>query len=89
MAAMETPTPEAIKALRKKHDLQQKEVGDMLYASRRTVQYWEDGTRAMPLASWELLNVRLGEMQPRPVGDFVKPETAVAKPVPGRKNKPA
>lgn len=88
MPNMESPTPDAIKALRKKHNLQQNEVGAMVYVARRTVQYWEDGARAMPAAAWELLNIRLGEMQPRPVGDFLAPQASDPKPVPGRKNKP-
>lgn len=68
---MNEPTPEALKLLRDKHDLNQVEVANLVYVSRRTVQYWEDGNRSIPKATWELLNVRLGEMEPVPKEDLL------------------
>lgn len=61
------PLPEDIAALRARHDLTQEEFGELAHASRRTVQNWEAGSgssdhRKIPLAAWELLQLKLGEL---------------------------
>lgn len=78
-----TCSPAAIKALREAHRLHQVQVAALLYVSRRTVQYWEEGARDMPLGLWELFNVRVGEMAPIPAQDLLQ-----AVPVP-RPKKPS
>ena len=81
---MNAPTPEAIKALREKHDLQQVQLAQLVYVSRRTVQYWEEGERAMPRSAWELVNIRLGEMEPVPTADLLAQVIEPSKPKSGR-----
>lgn len=77
------PTPEALKDLRDRYNLNQVEVSRLVYVSRRTVQYWEEGNRAIPKAAWELLNIRLGECQPVPLAELLgTPEVPVE---PGKK----
>lgn len=75
-------SPSDLKALREKHQLHQTQVAALLYVSRRTVQYWEEGGRDMPLGLWELLNVRLGEMAPLPPAQLLSERVVTRRPKP-------
>ena len=55
----EQPTPDEIKQFRAQTGLSQTEFGKMLYSNRRMVQYWEAGQFKMPIATWELANLKL------------------------------
>lgn len=67
---MDHLTPEDIQNLRIEHNLQQKELAAMLYTTIRNVQYYEAGKRVMPMHMCELLLVRLGKMEARPISGF-------------------
>lgn len=66
-------SPEELRALRTKHGLTQAQVGLLARTSvfkgekksfqSRRVQAWEAGENRMPLASWELLQVKLSMLQ--------------------------
>lgn len=47
------PRPADIFTARETADLTQFELGELLYASRRTVQDWEAGKRNMQVLTWE------------------------------------
>jgi len=55
------PTPEALKALREKHDISQAKVAQLLYITLRQVQYYEAGKTPIPQAYWELLKIKLSK----------------------------
>ena len=60
------PTPEEIRALILKAGLKRAEASELLHASRRTWDKWtakpdSKDNRAMPLAAWELLLIKVGK----------------------------
>jgi len=60
------PTPAEVKTLREHHRLTRWEFGQLVYQTERAVTAWEQGTRAMPLALWELMIYKLdGTLPPR------------------------
>ncbi|CAB3976103.1 hypothetical protein BCO9919_07459 [Burkholderia cenocepacia] len=66
MAEIAQPTPDQISALIKKHGLSRQEAADLLHVSKFTWNGWVSPadnkmSRAMPLAAWELLLIKLGE----------------------------
>lgn len=65
MDTLKQPTNEDIKALLKKHGLTREEAGALVYVSVHTVDSWTAPSgakqRQMPLASWELLLLKLDE----------------------------
>ncbi|WP_175751119.1 transcriptional regulator [Burkholderia anthina] len=68
MTAITQPTPEQISDLIKKHGLSRQEAADLLHVSKFTWNGWVSPvdnkmSRAMPLAAWELLLIKLGEHQ--------------------------
>ncbi|GAB4181270.1 MAG: hypothetical protein Tsb002_01080 [Wenzhouxiangellaceae bacterium] len=54
-----SPTPEQLKQFRKEAGITQKQAADLLYVSLRAYQYWEDGSREMIPALFELLRVKV------------------------------
>jgi len=57
--------PRNIKMLREKYDLNRKQFGRLVYATERAVYSWELGDRDMPEGLWELINIKLGEIDVR------------------------
>jgi hypothetical protein len=62
------PSPEEIRTMLKKHKLTREQAAGLLHVSLRTLHNWlaPVGTvnyRAMPLAAWELLLIKLGEKE--------------------------
>ena len=55
----ERPEPATIKATRQAARLTPREAGALVHASSRLWRMWEQGRHAMPLASWELFNLKL------------------------------
>jgi hypothetical protein len=67
-STLETPSPDEIREMLKKHKLTREQAASLLHVSLRTMHNWlaPDGTvnyRAMPLAAWELLLIKLGEKE--------------------------
>lgn len=56
---MKQPTAEEIKKLRAKHKLTQGQAGALIYVGEQQWYKYEAGLRNMPLANWELLNIKL------------------------------
>jgi transcriptional regulator with XRE-family HTH domain len=46
--------------LRRSFGYSQSEMAEMCYVSLRTWQWWESGKRSIPLATYELLLIKLG-----------------------------
>ncbi|WP_321885891.1 helix-turn-helix domain-containing protein [Paraburkholderia bannensis] len=66
MSNITQPTAEQISALIKKHGLSRQEAADLVHVSKFTWNGWvapadNKMARAMPLAAWELLLIKLGE----------------------------
>ena len=55
---MQHPEPKQIKDLRKSLKLTTEDAGNLLHISARTFQRWERGTTKMPLAYWELFELK-------------------------------
>jgi putative transcriptional regulator len=53
------PTPEAIRAARDAVGLTQRAAADLIYATERAWQAWEQGTRPMHPALWEYWGLRV------------------------------
>ncbi|SEO00991.1 hypothetical protein SAMN05216404_1105 [Nitrosospira multiformis] len=67
-STLTTPSPDEIRAVLKKHNLTREQAASLLHVSLRTMHNWlaPVGTvnyRAMPLAAWELLLIKLGEKE--------------------------
>lgn len=67
-STLEAPSPDEIRAMLKKHKLTREQASSLLHVSLRTMHNWlaPAGTvnyRAMPLAAWELLLIKLGEKE--------------------------
>lgn len=75
---MKTPTPEAVKALRTRYKLTQAEFGKLIHASRVAVTLWETGTNTVAPAWWELLNLKVKELD-HPGQTFATPTPAEIK----------
>jgi len=85
---IQPPQPDEVRGLRERHTLKQAEFASLLHSSVRTVQHWEAtaGTpehRKMPLASWELALLKLGEMDLD--GEAITPKPKVKR----QRNRPA
>lgn len=52
------PSPDQIREARHRAGLTQEQAGAVIGASRRTWQNWENGTRNMPGAKWELFQIK-------------------------------
>lgn len=52
------PSPSAIKEARHRAGLTQEQAGAVVGTSRRGWQNWENGTRSMPAAKWELFQLK-------------------------------
>ena len=66
--ALPVPSPDEIRDMLKKHKLTREQASNLLHVSLRTMHNWlaPIGTvnyRAMPLAAWELLLIKLGEKE--------------------------
>jgi hypothetical protein len=66
--AITAPSPDEIRETLKKHKLTREQAASLLHVSLRTMHNWlaPIGTvnyRAMPLAAWELLLIKLGEKE--------------------------
>lgn len=57
------PTPSEIRALRLAAGLTQKFTANLVHASLRALQQWESGERHMHLAFWELLQIKIKQLQ--------------------------
>lgn len=58
-AGVKRPTPAQIKAARIAANLTQEQAGARVHAALRTWQQWEGDDRAMPLAAWELFQLKI------------------------------
>ena len=56
--------PEAIRALRTKHQLTRVEFARLIWSTPRAVTSWEQGQRPMPAAQWELALIKLEKREP-------------------------
>ena len=56
-------SPLQIKHLRLKHGLDQREFGQLVWQSERSVRAWEQGERNMPSALIELVYIKLNETE--------------------------
>lgn len=54
-----TPTPDAIRAARVAAGLTQAKAANLVYAGLRTWNRWESGQQDMPLAEWDLFQLRV------------------------------
>jgi len=55
---LNSPTPKQIKDLRKSLRLSTEDAGNLLHISARTFQRYERGNTKMPLAYWELFELK-------------------------------
>lgn len=55
---MNAPTPDAIRAWRRAAGLSAAAAAALVHVSARTWLRWESGDSAMPLACWELANIK-------------------------------
>jgi DNA-binding XRE family transcriptional regulator len=53
------PSPAEISEARHHAGLTQEQAGAVIGATRRTWQNWENGTRNMPPAKWELFQIKV------------------------------
>jgi len=58
---MKSPIPEKIKQIRREAGLSQTRAAAIMYCSLGAWQKWENGTRRMHPAFWELFLIKLGE----------------------------
>jgi len=56
---MNSPSPEELRALRTWAGLTQSQCAAFVYVTLGCYQKWEQGDRAMPAASWELMNWKI------------------------------
>jgi DNA-binding transcriptional regulator YiaG len=57
-------TPKALCDLMYAHKLNAKKTAHLLHVSTASIYHWRTGTRKMPVALWELLNIKV-ERVPR------------------------
>lgn len=62
---MHHPTPEEVKALRTEAGLTQNAFAEIARASPAALQSWEQGRKACPVNTWEVLLVYFGKVPPR------------------------
>ncbi len=67
MTPIEQPTPDQIRAVLKKHSITREQAAGLLHVSLRAMHNWlapkdTANHRAMPVAAWELLLIKLGEI---------------------------
>lgn len=55
---MKSPLPDEIKRMRRQSGLTQTEAAGLVHVDLRAWQYWEAGGRNMPLAVWELFQIK-------------------------------
>lgn len=63
MNSKNSPTREQIRAARLSSGITQTVAGALLHTTCRTWQQWEAGDRRMHPAFWELLNIKLMDIQ--------------------------
>lgn len=56
---MKQPTPDQIRSKREAHKLSATNAASLVHVAVRTWYQWESGDRHMPLAAWELFNIKL------------------------------
>jgi|TARA_R110000822_G_scaffold272761_1_gene395269 DNA-binding transcriptional regulator YiaG len=61
------PEPKQLKDLRDSVNFTPKQAGDLLHVNARTFQRWEKGSTRMPLAYWELFEVKIRVIRNRMV----------------------
>jgi DNA (cytosine-5)-methyltransferase 1 len=61
MADLPDPTPERIRAARSESGHSQSAAAAVVHVKLRTWQAWEYGTRQMPMAAWELYQIKTGK----------------------------
>jgi len=66
-------TPENIRKLREKHDLNRDQFARLVYSTPRAVYSWELGERNMPEGLWELALIKLEQAAPN-IPEFVEPK---------------
>lgn len=54
--------PTALQVARARGELTQAQAAALVYCTGRAWRYWEDGTRKMPLALWELFQIKVKEV---------------------------
>lgn len=59
------PSPDTIRALRAAHGITQADLADVVHATLRAVQSWEQGDRPMHPAIYGYALARLGTMPPK------------------------
>lgn len=59
------PEPKQIKDMRLSVKLDTTQAGNLLHVSARTFQRWERGTSKMPLAYWELFELKVRVVKSR------------------------
>ena len=60
-----SPTPDEIKALRKRHGITQSQAAAILGITLNGFQRYEQDERKMKAAFWRLLRIQLGELKPK------------------------
>lgn len=53
------PSPNAVRELRESFGMSRTEFAKLVFASPKSVQSWEYGTRRMPKSTWALANILL------------------------------
>lgn len=66
MGAPKSPKPADIRRARERIGYSQTVAAEVIYSALRTWQGWEDGSRAMHPALWELWQHKVG-VQPAPI----------------------
>jgi DNA-binding transcriptional regulator YiaG len=56
---MDSPTPDEIKTARKAAGLSQTAAAALVHSGLRTWQQWEEGSRRMSPAHWELFKIKV------------------------------
>jgi hypothetical protein len=67
-STLTTPSPDEIRTLLKKHGITRETASKLVHASLRTMHNWmappeSPHHRDMPLSAWELLLIKLGEIE--------------------------
>lgn len=57
------PKKEELIAFRKHNNLTQQEIADIINVGRRTYQHWEAGDNEIPWGLWELLKLKVNEVE--------------------------
>lgn len=70
-------SPEKLKALLKKHGITRERAAQLVFATKNQMDDWclpaqSAHWREMPLAHWELLLIKLGEVTPEVIGEKSK-----------------